>query len=121
VTTRELSTLYVTSKWRRAAHAFLRLHPICIRVTCAQRSTVVDHIVPRSTARDRGELQRLTWDRANWQPMCKPHHDEKTRGEQGWGRTKAGGGGPTAASLSSISPLTRASSVVTRDYSREAS
>jgi 5-methylcytosine-specific restriction endonuclease McrA len=84
----DLRALYQTSRWRRAAHAFLRLHPVCIRPGCGQRATVVDHIIPRSTARDEAELQRLTWDRSNWQQMCKPDHDAKTRRENGWDKPK---------------------------------
>ena len=102
----DLRTLYQTSRWRRAAHAFLRLHPICARPGCGQRSTVVDHIVPRSTAHDEAELQRLTWDRANWQALCKPDHDAKTRRENGWDR-RGVAPGPAGAPTSTV---------VTRDY-----
>lgn len=41
-------------------------------------ASVVDHIKPH-----RGD-QALFWDRANWQPLCKPHHDrDKQREERG--------------------------------------
>lgn len=44
------------------------------RITAA---TVVDHIKPH-----KGD-QGLFWDRANWQALCKPHHDStKQRAEQ---------------------------------------
>ena len=102
----DLRALYQTARWRRAAHAFLRLHPICADPGCGQRSTVVDHIVPRSSARDEAELQRLTWDRSNWQGLCKPGHDAKTRRENGWGKARR-----RSRSLVPVS-----SSVVTRDY-----
>lgn len=102
----DLRALYQTSRWRRAAHAFLRLHPICAQPGCGQRATVVDHIVPRSKARDEGELHRLTWDRANWQGLCKPDHDAKTRRENGWDKPKR------SAARRSSTP----SAVVTRDY-----
>lgn len=110
----DLHALYETSRWRRAAHAFLRLHPICAWPGCARRATVVDHIVPRSTARNEAELQRLTWDRSNWQGLDKAHHDEKTRREQGWGgrRRQERAHQP----IDSIA----VSGVVTRDYSRGA-
>ena len=39
------------------------------------KATVVDHIVPH-----RGD-QKLFWDEANWQPLCKPCHDKKTWNE----------------------------------------
>ena len=106
----DLRALYQTSRWRRAAHAFLRLHPVCIRPGCGQRSTVVDHIVPRSTASDEVELQRLTWDRSNWQQMCKPHHDEKTRQENGWDKPKR----------RARFGIARSSDVVRRDYTARA-
>lgn len=106
-TTDELRSLYETSRWRRAAAAFKRLHPMCAKA-CGRRSQVVDHVVPRSTARDEAELQRLTWDRANWQALCKIDHDAKTRQEQGWAQRRA------APRVVQASP----SSIVTRDYSR---
>lgn len=67
-------------KWQKASKAFLQAHPLCRecqkhdRVTAA---TVVDHIIPH-----RGDM-RLFWDRKNWQPLCKPDHDEKTAREDG--------------------------------------
>lgn len=100
----DLRSLYPTARWRRARAAFLRLHPVCSWPACGQRSTVVDHIVPRS----RGGS---TWDRTNWQALCKPHHDEKTRREQGHGQVSRR---PRHQPVDSIEP----SGVVTRDYSR---
>lgn len=61
-----------SSTWDKARRTFLDAHPLCVmceregRVTAA---AVVDHIKPH-----RGD-QALFWDRANWQPLCKPHHD----------------------------------------------
>ena len=62
-------------RWRKARERFLRAHPLC--VVCQREgrltpATVVDHIVPH-----RGN-QQLFWDEANWQPLCKSHHDQKT-------------------------------------------
>jgi 5-methylcytosine-specific restriction enzyme A len=111
----ELRRLYTNTKWRRAAHAFRRLNPVCSWPGCARRATVVDHIVPRSTARDATELQRLTWDRANWQSLCKPHHDEKTHREQGWGTHKVGADRRQPARLFGLYTQTF---VVTKDYSK---
>lgn len=101
MTVTDLRALYQTARWRRIRRAFLRLHPICSWPTCAAQATVVDHIVPRS----RGGA---TWDQRNFQPFCKPHHDEKTRLEQGRGK-------PRADRHALASP---GSAVVTRDYSR---
>lgn len=59
-------------RWQQARERFLAEHPLCVmcsregRVTAA---TVVDHVVPH-----RGD-ERLFWDRSNWQPLCKAHHD----------------------------------------------
>ena len=68
-------------RWQKARATYLRSHPLCLmceregRVTAA---TVVDHIKPH-----RGD-QALFWDRSNWQPLCKPHHDrDKAREERG--------------------------------------
>lgn len=63
------------SRWRNARERFIRAHPLC--VVCQREgrlspATVVDHIIPH-----RGN-QQLFWDAANWQPLCKTHHDQKT-------------------------------------------
>jgi 5-methylcytosine-specific restriction endonuclease McrA len=68
-------------KWRKAREGFLRKHPLC--VMCQRRgrvtpAVVVDHVIPH-----RGDMT-LFWDRDNWQPLCKPHHDiDKARIENG--------------------------------------
>lgn len=64
--------------WQAARLGFLADHPCCRR--CGERgrvaeATVVDHVVPH-----RGDPV-LFWDRANWQPLCKPCHDRKTAAE----------------------------------------
>lgn len=61
-----------TSKWDKASAAFLKRHTICPACEAAgilQRSEVTDHIVPHK--RD----QKLFWERKNWQPCCRWHHD----------------------------------------------
>ena len=63
------------SQWRKASKAFLQAHPLCVK--CREegkfvKATVVDHIIPH-----RGD-PGLFWDRSNWQPLCKKHHDQKT-------------------------------------------
>ncbi len=69
-----------SSAWQRARYHFLMAHPLCAqcgrdgRLTAA---TVVDHIEPH-----KGDKQ-LFWQRANWQPLCKPCHDRKTASEDG--------------------------------------
>jgi 5-methylcytosine-specific restriction endonuclease McrA len=60
------------SRWRKARATYLTKHPLCTmceaqgRVTAA---TVVDHIIPHK------KDWTLFWDSANWQPLCKQHHD----------------------------------------------
>ena len=61
-------------RWQRERAAFLSRaeNVLCVmckaegRVTAA---TVVDHKTPH-----RGD-DTLMWDQANWQALCKPHHD----------------------------------------------
>jgi len=81
------------SKWTKARAAYLRKHPLCVycrredRLTAA---TVVDHITPHrlKEAIDSGdeariaEARRLFWDSANWQSLCKPHHDGQKQAEE---------------------------------------
>ncbi len=70
------------SRWDKARRTFLTGHPLCVmcerdgRVTPA---TVVDHITPH-----RGD-HALFWDQANWQPLCKPHHDGTKQREEARG------------------------------------
>ncbi|WAH38608.1 HNH endonuclease [Alicyclobacillus dauci] len=68
------------SRWRKARLAYLKKHPLCAeceREGSLTPATVVDHIVPH-----KGD-KKLFWDKNNWQPMCKPHHDAKTAKEDG--------------------------------------
>lgn len=111
-----LADLYTHARWRRARAAFLRLNRSCVATRhapgCDRRGTVVDHVVPRSTARNDAELRHLTWDRSNWQALSKVCHDAKTRLEQfGPSRVMA----RAAAARSAAAPS--ASRVVTTDYS----
>jgi len=68
------------SRWRKARIGFLRKHPLCVhceREGVVGAATVVDHIKPH-----RGD-KAVFWDRSNWQPLCKSHHDAKTAREDG--------------------------------------
>ena len=63
------------ARWRKARLAFLNRHPLCAQCLAEGKytaATVVDHITPH-----RGD-QRLFWDEANWQPLCRECHDRKT-------------------------------------------
>jgi 5-methylcytosine-specific restriction enzyme A len=66
--------------WQKARAGYLRLHPLCVHCQAEGRvtpATELDHIVPHKGDR------ALFWDSANWQPLCKPHHDAKTAREDG--------------------------------------
>jgi 5-methylcytosine-specific restriction endonuclease McrA len=68
--------------WQRARLRYLAAHPFCVRCVAegitipVPLATELDHVIPH-----RGN-QALFWDQSNWQPLCKPHHDDKTREEQ---------------------------------------
>lgn len=71
-----------TTQWEKARAAFLGEHPLC--AMCLGRgdvvpATVVDHIHPH-----KGD-QALFWDKANWQSLCKPHHDSAKQAEEAHG------------------------------------
>lgn len=72
--------------WDKARRTYLAQHPLC--VFCEQQgivspASVVDHIKPH-----RGD-QTLFWDTANWQALCKPHHDSTKQRDEKRG-TQAG-------------------------------
>ncbi len=59
-------------EWRKARALFLTDNPLCVmcsEVGMLKRAVIVDHRIPH-----RGNVV-LFWDRANWQPLCKHHHD----------------------------------------------
>ncbi len=67
-----------TNKWAKVAKQYLAQHPWC--VMCEKQgshtpATEVDHITRHCG------YQRLFWNSANWQPLCKSHHSSKTRDE----------------------------------------
>lgn len=64
------------ARWQRASKQRLAQYPLCAeceRRGVATPATVTDHVVPH-----RGDAA-LFWDPANWQSLCKPCHDAKTR------------------------------------------
>ncbi len=68
------------SRWQKARQTFLEHNPLCIQCMDdneIEPATVVDHIVPH-----KGDMG-LFWDKNNWQPLCKKHHDIKTAKEDG--------------------------------------
>lgn len=66
-------------RWEKARKRFLTQHPLCCMCLGQGRvepATVVDHKVPH-----RGD-QALFWSPANWQSLCKPHHDAAKQAEE---------------------------------------
>jgi 5-methylcytosine-specific restriction enzyme A len=62
--------------WQKASKGYLRKHPLCAAcwlTGIVREATVVDHVQPH-----RGD-ERLFWLSSNWQSLCKPCHDAKTR------------------------------------------
>lgn len=60
------------SAWRRARAAYLAQRPLCVMCQAQGRivaASVVDHVIPHKGS------AALFWDSANWQPLCKWHHD----------------------------------------------
>ncbi|WP_079908259.1 HNH endonuclease signature motif containing protein [Paenibacillus sp. 32352] len=74
------------AQWRKARLRFLQQNPLCVECKKSgifTAATVVDHIEPH-----KGDYL-LFWDRKNWQPLCKMHHDRKTVEEDGgFGNTR---------------------------------
>lgn len=61
-----------SSRWDIASRLFLRAHPLCLGCEAAGRITaavLTDHVIPHQ-----GD-KALFWDRTNWQPVCRYHHD----------------------------------------------
>lgn len=71
-------------RWERSRKDFLKQpeNAICAMCLKSDRTTpavLVDHIIPH-----KGD-DALFWDRDNWQGLCRPCHDEKSKLEQsGW-------------------------------------
>lgn len=66
-------------KWQQARAGYLAKHPLCVYCEQAGRvteATVVDHRVPHQ-----GD-QKIFWDKANWQSLCKPCHDGRKQREE---------------------------------------
>ena len=74
------------SRWNIARLSFLQDHPLCSMCQEQHRivaATVVDHIEPHKLSdaiqSDNplaiAKAQKLFWDKKNWQPLCKAHHD----------------------------------------------
>jgi 5-methylcytosine-specific restriction endonuclease McrA len=73
------------ARWQRERLIFLANNPLCERCEAqgkAESATVVNHRTPH-----RGD-QKLFWDRANWEPTCKPHHDGVIQAEERSGIVK---------------------------------
>lgn len=72
-------------KWQQARLEFLRDNPFCVMCKAQNKLTianVVDHKIPH-----KGD-QQLFWDRSNWQPLCKTHHDGEKKALETTGKVK---------------------------------
>lgn len=63
--------VYRSARWRRLRARILRERPWCEHPGCREPATDVDHITPIEDGGD-------PWDEDNLQPLCHPHHSEKT-------------------------------------------
>ena len=66
-----------TTRWDKASKSYLSRRmvcPACEKAGVLASSAVTDHIVPH-----KGDMA-LFWDRSNWQPCCRWHHDVVRRG-----------------------------------------
>jgi 5-methylcytosine-specific restriction protein A len=64
--------LYGTALWIKGRAWFLRQHPLCVfceEEGIAEPATILDHKIPH-----KGD-KALFYDQANWQGLCKIHHD----------------------------------------------
>lgn len=69
-----------TSRWTKARNTYLDRNPLCVHCEAdgvVMEATIVDHIIPHK------KDWKLFWDKNNWQPLCKKHHDRKTATEDG--------------------------------------
>ena len=65
-------------RWQQARLRYLQAHPLCalcLSQGIVAEAEVVDHVTPH-----RGE-QELFWNEANWQALCKHHHDADKQAE----------------------------------------
>ena len=64
-----------TKAWKRASKRYLEANPMCALCRRA-RALHTDHITPHEGDR------RLFWNRNNWQGLCIPCHNAKTRRDE---------------------------------------
>jgi 5-methylcytosine-specific restriction endonuclease McrA len=74
-TTSENKAVYNSARWKYLRRSVLFAGPLCAADGCDMIATDVDHIVPLP----KGDA----WARSNLQALCKRHHSQKTRIEQG--------------------------------------
>jgi len=73
-----------SSQWQRHAKQFLASYPWCIACTeSPSQAVLVDHIVPAlQGGEDSGTQDPLFFAPWNHQPLCRRHHDRKTRHDE---------------------------------------
>lgn len=75
----EWRKLYKSKAWRKGRLVFLAQHPLCERCQAKGRITaasVVNHRKPH-----KGD-EVLFFSQANWEALCKPHHDADVQQEE---------------------------------------
>ena len=85
---KEAQAFYGSPVWRRASYQFKLSNPLCVECLKEGRNTatqITDHIKPISEGAD-------PWDRTNWQPLCKQHHNIKRNEESKRARRGRTGG-----------------------------
>lgn len=82
-------------RWQRERKAFLARQENVLCVMCRAEDRVIAATVVDHKVKHEGN-ETLMWDQANWQPLCKQHHDSAKQmleksgrvqvviGEDGW-------------------------------------
>ena len=69
-------SFYNSKKWKHTRRKQLLREPICQHPACKALATDVDHRTPIEQGGDK-------WSLTNLQSLCRSHHGQKTRREQG--------------------------------------
>jgi 5-methylcytosine-specific restriction enzyme A len=70
--------IYASRRWQGVRRSILRERPWCAVDGCPELAHDIDHVVPLRTILEQGGDP---FDLSNCQPLCVPHHRQKTRRE----------------------------------------